>query len=43
MSSAYSATVPTVQSRKNPATIMRIHSGPGSSANTTHTGTTTIR
>ena len=43
MSSAYSATVPTVHSKKNPATMMRIHSGPGSSANTTQTGTTRIR
>jgi hypothetical protein len=32
-----------VQSKKNPATMRRIHSAPGSSANTTQTGTTTIR
>jgi hypothetical protein len=43
MSSAYSATMPTVQSKKNPATMRRIHSAPGSSTNTTQTGTTTIR
>ena len=43
MSSAYSATVPTVHSKKNPATMRRIHSAPGSSANTTQTGTTRIR
>ncbi len=43
MSSAYSATMPTVQSKKNPATMRRIHSAPGSSANTTQIGTATIR
>jgi hypothetical protein len=43
MSSAYSATVPTVHSRKNPATMTRIHSAPGSSRKTTQTGTITIR
>jgi hypothetical protein len=43
MSEAYSATTPTVQIRKNAATMMRIHSGPGSSANTTQIGTVTIR
>ena len=43
MSSAYSATMPTLQIKKNSATMMRIHSAPGSSANTTQIGTATIR
>ena len=43
MSDAYSATTPTVQIKKNAATMMRIHNGPGSSANTTKTGSVTIR
>ena len=43
MSSAYSATMPTLQIRNSPGTAMRIHGAPGSSANTTQTGTTTIR
>ena len=43
MSSAYSATMPTLQIRNSPGTAIRIHSAPGSSANTTQTGTVTIR
>ena len=43
MSSAYSATMPTLQIRNSPGTAIRIHSAPGSSANTTQIGTATIR
>jgi len=43
MSSAYSATMPTLQIRNSPGTAMRIQSAPGSSANTTQIGTVTIR
>jgi hypothetical protein len=42
MSSAYSATMPTVHSRNRPGTAMRIHSAPGSSASTAQNGSTTI-
>ena len=43
MSSAYSATMPTLHSRNSPGTAMRIHSAPGSSASTTQNGSTTTR
>ena len=42
MSSAYSATMPTVQSRNSPGTAMRIHSAPGSSASTAQSGSITM-
>ena len=41
MSSAYSATMPTLQIRNNPGTAMRIHSAPGSSASTAANGSIT--
>jgi hypothetical protein len=41
MSSAYSATMPTLQSRNSPGTAMRIHSAPGSSASTAQSGSIT--
>jgi hypothetical protein len=43
MSSAYSATMPTVQSRNSPGTAMRIHSAPGSSASPAQSGSIMIR
>ena len=42
MSSAYIATMPTLQSRNSPGTAMRIHSAPGSSASTAQSGSITM-
>ena len=41
MSSAYSATMPTLQIRNSPGTAMRIHGAPGSSASTAANGSIT--
>jgi hypothetical protein len=43
MSSAYMATMPTLQIRNNPGTAMRIHNAPGSNASTAHNGSITTR
>ena len=43
MSSAYSATMPTLQIRNSPGTATRIHGAPGSSASTAQNGSITTR
>ena len=43
MSSAYMATMPTLQIRNSPGTAMRIHTAPGSSASTAQNGSMAIR
>jgi len=43
MSSAYIATMPTLQIRNSPGTAIRIHTAPGSSASTAHSGSMMTR